>query len=1235
MGTVRQEIDLDLTGTIQGLQRTAALMGEVTDKTQAMQTSGKSVFSGVAASTESYNKSLNEGVQSYRKIDQAAQNHQKTVQRLDSSMQSLDNTLKTAGKEGAAGLDRTDKAATKLDKSIMQLKIKMDSYKAIVEKATDTRIITKYNQKLEETEKQISQLTNRGKKGFDEMGNAIEKVGGLQGMMVGIGTGIAAFFAVDKILSFAGGVSDTNEQVIKLRASIASLTGAQGDGLDELTAKLKGVADAYGKDYQEVLLASNAAAKAFGITQIEALQQIENGFLAGADAGGDLLDQVREYAPQFQAAGASADELISVISQSAEQGIFSDKGADVVKEFGLRIREQTKATSEALQNAFGKEFTDKLFKGINDGSISTVDALKTISEGLDNTALTAQETQTVITDVFGGPGEDAGLEYIKSLQNIKTSSEDLIDTTSEFVIKQRELTASYTELAATQNELAKETADISSAVKLGLNNALNATLKFVMQVIAVLRELPSFLKENKEAFYALGVALIALNAANIKTAATTIYYAAVEKARTAATKGAAAAQWLLNAAMTANPIGLVVAGVAALVGGLVLLYKNSEKARAVMMGLWQVLKDVGEIAYLTFETLANPSRIVVNFAKIKELGAGLGDAFTKGYNESIAKDAAKKEKEEKAANARKLKETEANAQKEALATNKARIKANKEASKEELAERKKALQDLYKELEKLENEAAKARLDMLDKNSEAYLKAVLEAELKQIDALVDSIEKQQKLAGKPVGLSVEQQVQVNALSLAANKRYFDALTKMQEDERAKILETQKDSDVKEMAQLEAKYDAQIRAALEASKKELAIALEVEKEREKIALRRNQQERRINQNEEFDTALAENTLPDTLSRVQAEELLQERLLQIQIKANEERLALVANSADKEDQIRALQLENEINRLNQQLGDLQASRNKFSLQKLLGLDDEQMDAVKYAIGETLGQLQNFLAETVAMHEKQVQGLTQAIDEKGRELDREILLNEQGFASNVETKQQEYNILKQQREQAFRDQQKAQRAQIALDSAMQASNLITASTEIYAVMAPLGPVGLAGAIALIATMFGTFLAAKARALQSTTVPTFAKGGGFEIKGAKHSQGGVGLYDNVTGKEIAQYEGNEYLYAVNSKATAKHLKLLEAINGDNQKAIVRYALDDLLMGTGVMMNPELPERLQTLQAESKTAHAKPAQAKLPAEIIKHLGTIAKNTAPTPERIETPEFTILKSGNRTRTIRK
>ena len=106
----------------------------------------------------------------------------------------------------------------------------------------------------------------------------------------------------------------------------------------------------------------------------------------------------------------------------------------------------------------------------------------------------------------------------------------------------------------------------------------------------MIRAIPEFVSENKTAFTALGVALLAFNGHLILAEANSIRLAAVEKARQIWTTAGTAAQWLLNTAMTANPIALVVAAVALLVAGFVTLYNNSVTVRAGISGLFSALK---------------------------------------------------------------------------------------------------------------------------------------------------------------------------------------------------------------------------------------------------------------------------------------------------------------------------------------------------------------------------------------------------------------------------------------------------------------------------------------------------------------------------------------------------------------------------------------------------------------------------------------------------------------------
>lgn len=85
---------------------------------------------------------------------------------------------------------------------------------------------------------------------------------------------------------------------------------------------------------------------------------------------------------------------------------------------------------------------------------------------------------------------------------------------------------------------------------------------------------------------AIGAVAAAVWVANTATA----IFSAEGAVATAASSAWAAAQWVLNAALNANPIGLIVLGVAALIGGLVLAYQHSETFRNIVQGAFGAVK---------------------------------------------------------------------------------------------------------------------------------------------------------------------------------------------------------------------------------------------------------------------------------------------------------------------------------------------------------------------------------------------------------------------------------------------------------------------------------------------------------------------------------------------------------------------------------------------------------------------------------------------------------------------
>lgn len=86
-----------------------------------------------------------------------------------------------------------------------------------------------------------------------------------------------------------------------------------------------------------------------------------------------------------------------------------------------------------------------------------------------------------------------------------------------------------------------------------------------------------------------------------------------------ASKAAAAAQRLWNLAMTANPIGLIVVAVGALVAGIIYAYQHSERFRAVVDAAWAAIKVAAEAVVKWFMDTAWPM--------LKRVWEGIGDGW--------------------------------------------------------------------------------------------------------------------------------------------------------------------------------------------------------------------------------------------------------------------------------------------------------------------------------------------------------------------------------------------------------------------------------------------------------------------------------------------------------------------------------------------------------------------------------------------------------------------------------
>jgi|GEM_PF-6832356 len=74
-------------------------------------------------------------------------------------------------------------------------------------------------------------------------------------------------------------------------------------------------------------------------------------------------------------------------------------------------------------------------------------------------------------------------------------------------------------------------------------------------------------------------------------------------AMTIATGAATAAQWLLNAALTANPIGIIIVLIAAFVAGLIWLWNTNEGFRIAVIAIWEAIKVAFSAAWQNIQLI--------------------------------------------------------------------------------------------------------------------------------------------------------------------------------------------------------------------------------------------------------------------------------------------------------------------------------------------------------------------------------------------------------------------------------------------------------------------------------------------------------------------------------------------------------------------------------------------------------------------------------------------------------
>jgi len=354
------------------------------------------------------------------------------------------------------------------------------------------------------------------------------------------------------------------------------------------------------------------------------------------------------------------------------------------------------------------------------------------------------------------------------------------------------------------------------------------------------------------------------------------------------------------------------------------------------------------------------------------------------------------------------------------------------------------------------------------------------------------------------------------------------LTQRTEEEKAELVLQQKRDMLAQVQQLNSQFSdtlppidtSQLEASIRTLESELSQA------RKATALESFDQQQSLAQSE-FDL-LRTSERKKTEFRLNAEKERLQKILQL----NEQFGSDLTESQLQTIKNQIARIDTELNRASSQVNDIY---DVFGFD----LDDE----TRSALNESVGYAKELIGELTAARQEAANQAVQAANEQvaasQRALDIEIQNRNAGYAHSVETAENELASAKRNQERALKEQRKAQRAQNAIQTLEQTSNLVTASAKIWSSFAGLGPAGPFLAIGAIAAMWGSFVAAKIRASQLAK-KQFGEGGLEILGGGSHASGNDTYLGFQSEGRPAFGQKGEAVAIIPTKQTRKYRKVL-----------------------------------------------------------------------------------------------
>lgn len=409
---------------------------------------------------------------------------------------------------------------------------------------------------------------------------------------------------------------------IDIVAETKKLTSGINDAntqIEGMNSKLKGVVAAAGAAASAFVLKQGVTFLKQGIDEAKEAQETMTAATTTFGEGSVALQKITEDADKFGKAIAVDNDVIIQLATQLGSRLPADVkslSAEII-DLGFDIEAYTAGaiTADAVSGKLAKAFVDgklkasELSKIFPDLSQATYEQAEALSAAGKN-----QEALTLIYDAAQKKYGDAAEKNVTATQKFETALANFKETLGTKVLP-----------------LLEKGIDFLTKI-IGAFDALPGPVQNVvlglLAIVAVGGPMLTFLASAKTAMATLGIT-------TATTTGTTLAAKVATVASTVATGAATAAQWLLNAALLAAPWIAVAAGIALIIGGIILLVKNWDTVTEAVKKVWTAIKDFAVNAWNSLKGFADKIpgfiiTIVTAFNPLSLLMSKVGVNIVKG-----------------------------------------------------------------------------------------------------------------------------------------------------------------------------------------------------------------------------------------------------------------------------------------------------------------------------------------------------------------------------------------------------------------------------------------------------------------------------------------------------------------------------------------------------------------------------------------------------------------------------